>query len=85
MLREYLVSVMDKVLMPAFLADDLPQLLQRPGRTRVCGHTHVGQTTCAVLNDNEYVQHSKRGSDGSRTALNGQSCEGAGNLERLSH
>jgi hypothetical protein len=59
-LGEYFVSVMDKVLMPAFLPDDRPQLLQRPVCTRVRGHIHVRQTACAVLDDNEYVQHPER-------------------------
>jgi hypothetical protein len=62
-LGEYFVSVMDKVLMPAFLPDDRPQLLQRPVCTRVCCHIHVRQTACAVLDDNEYVQHPERRSD----------------------
>ena len=56
MLGENLVSVMDKILMRAFRADDRPQLLQRPVCTRVCGHIHVRQTACAVLDDNEYVK-----------------------------
>ena len=63
MLGEDLVSVMDKVLMPAFVPDGRPQLLQRPVRARARCHIDVGQAPCAVLNDNEYVQHPKRGSD----------------------
>ena len=47
---------MDKILMPAFLAHDRPQLLQRPIRAWVCGHVHVSQTARAVLDNNQYVQ-----------------------------
>jgi hypothetical protein len=63
MLGEDLVSVMDKILMPAFLGHDRPQLLQRPICARVCGHVHVSQTARAVLDNNEYVQHPERRSD----------------------
>src|SRR5712692_8545043 len=63
MLGEDLVPVMDKVLMPAFLSDDRPQLLQRPVRARVRCHIDVGQPTRTVLDDNKYIEHSKRRSD----------------------
>src|SRR6266851_1760442 len=60
---EDLVSVVDEVLMPAFLPDDRPQLLQRPVCARVCGHINVGQPTRAVLDHNKHVQRPKRRRD----------------------
>ena len=60
---EDLVSVMDKILIPAFVSDDLSQLPQRPVRARMRGHVHMGQSACPVLDDNEYVQHAERRSD----------------------
>ena len=63
MLGEGLVSVMDKILMRAFRADDRPQLLQRPVCTRVCGHVYMRQSACPVLDDNKYIQHSECRSD----------------------
>jgi hypothetical protein len=62
-LGEDLVPVMDKILMPAFLPDDRPQLLQRPVCARVCGRVHVSQTLRTVLDDNKHVQHPERRSD----------------------
>jgi hypothetical protein len=41
------------------VCDHLSELLQRPGRIRVCRHVHVRQTACAVLDDDEHVQHPK--------------------------
>src|ERR1017187_4275709 len=63
MLGKDLVSVMDKVLMRAFLTDDCPQLLQRPVRARVRRHVYMRQSACPVLDDNKHVQHPERRSD----------------------
>jgi hypothetical protein len=63
MLGEDLVSVMDKILMRAFLPDDRSQLLQRPIRAGVRGHIDMGQPTRAVLDGNKHVQHPERRSD----------------------
>ena len=45
--------------MTAVQPSHLPQLLQRPYRTRVSGHVHMYQPATAVLNDHEDVQQSK--------------------------
>src|SRR5438552_542268 len=63
MLGEDLVSVMDKVLMRAFLTDDCPQLLQRPVRAWVRRHIYMRQSARPVLVDNKHVQHPERRSD----------------------
>ena len=57
------VPVMDKVLMPAFVPDNLPQLLQRPVRARVRGHVYMRQSPCPVLDDNKHVEHLEGRSD----------------------
>ena len=44
-----LVSVMEKLLMRAFLSDDRSQLLQRPIRARIRCHVDVCQPTRHVL------------------------------------
>jgi len=46
---------MDKVLMPAFVPDDRPQLLQSPVCAWVLGHIDVRQTARPVLDDNKHV------------------------------
>ena len=43
---------------------DFPLLLQSPFGVRVRRHIHMGQTTCAVLDHHEHVQHPKRRSNG---------------------
>jgi hypothetical protein len=62
-LGEDRVTIVDQVLVVG-ISDDLSQLLQRPARARVCGDVHVRQTACAVLDDDEHVQHPKRRRDG---------------------
>jgi DNA-binding phage protein len=44
MLGEDLISVVDKVLMRTVLADDRPQLLQRPVRGRVRRYVDMSQS-----------------------------------------
>ena len=45
------------------ISDDFSQLLQRPVRARVGGDVQVRETTRAVLDDDEHVQHPERGGD----------------------
>ena len=47
--REDAVPVMDQVLVIVSVCDHRSELLQRPGRTRVCRHVHVRQAARAVL------------------------------------
>jgi hypothetical protein len=46
---------MDQILVILSARDHLAELLQRPGRTRVCGNVHVRQAARAVLDDDEHV------------------------------
>src|SRR4249920_512811 len=62
--REDAVPVMDQILVIASVANHLAELLQRPGRTRVCRHVYVRQAARAVLDDDEHVQHPKCRRDG---------------------
>jgi len=55
---------MDQVFVIASVSDHCSELLQRPGRTRVCRHVQVRQAARAVLDDDEHVQHPKRRRDG---------------------
>ena len=54
---------MDEVLVVVGVSDDLSQLLQRPVRTWMCGDVQVCETTRAVLDDDEHVQHPERSRD----------------------
>jgi len=57
------VAIVDEVLVVIGVSDDLSQLLQRPLRTRMCGDVQVCETTRAVLDDDEQLQHTERGGD----------------------
>ena len=57
-------TIMNQVLVAFGISDDLSQLLQRPACARACGDVHVRQSACAVLDDDEHVQHPKRRRDG---------------------
>src|SRR5207253_2990 len=63
MLGEDLVSVMDKILVPAFLPNHRTQLLEGPVRARVRRYVYMRQPPCAVLDDDKHVQHPERRSD----------------------
>jgi hypothetical protein len=63
-LGEDRVTIVDQVLVAFGISDDLSQLLQRRGRTRLCRHVHVRQAARAVLDDDKHVQHPKRRRDG---------------------
>ncbi len=52
--------------MPAVLADDLRQLLQRPVRCWIRRHAHIHQATRSVLDDNERVEHPESCRDGNQ-------------------
>jgi hypothetical protein len=62
--REDAVPVMDQIPVRTGVCDHFSKLLQRPGRTRVCGDVHVRQSACAVVDDDKYVQRPKRRRDG---------------------
>jgi hypothetical protein len=47
--RDDAFPVMDQILAIVSVRDHLSALLQRPGRTRLCGHVHVRQTARAAL------------------------------------
>jgi hypothetical protein len=64
MLGEDRVTIMDQVPVVFGIAHDFPQLLQRPVRAGVRGDVHMRQAACAVLDDDEHVQHPERGRDG---------------------
>ena len=63
MLCKDLVSVMDKVLLPALVSHDGTKLLQRSIRARVRCHIDMGQPTGPVLDDHKHVEHPERRSD----------------------
>ncbi|GFE85207.1 hypothetical protein GCM10011488_01610 [Steroidobacter agaridevorans] len=50
---------MQQVLISLLVSHRLSQLLPRPLRRRVRRHVEVNESTAAVFDDNEHVQHSE--------------------------
>lgn len=57
--REDGVAIMQQVGVLLLVSHRLPQSLQRSLRTRMRRHVNVNQSTDAMLDDDEHVQHSK--------------------------
>src|ERR1022692_143643 len=55
---------MKQVFVLILKSNRLAQLLQRPGRTWMCGDVAMDQAPAAVLNHHEHIQQSKRRGDG---------------------
>jgi hypothetical protein len=62
--REDAVPVMDQIPVIVSVPDHCSELLQRPGRTRMCRHVHVRQAARAVLDDDKHLQQPERCGDG---------------------
>jgi hypothetical protein len=57
------IAIMDQIEVIVCVANHLSELLKRPVRARMCGHVHVCQAACAMLDDDEHVQHAQRDRD----------------------